>query len=108
MRRILHNCLRCKRDTVLPKPTSTRDLPKERLSFGPYNAKRSKMTRTNKGVKKCYDVLFTCLTRAIHIELAGDRSTDDFLLALQKLAIVEPSKSFNLITEQTLLEPPIK
>ena len=72
------------------------DLPKERLSigktpfnntrvdyFGPYYVKKSKMTRTTKGVNKCYGVLFTCLTtRAMHIELAGDLSTDDFLLAL--------------------------
>ena len=43
------------------------------------------MTRTTRGVKKCYGVLFTCLTmRAIHIELAGDLSTDDFLLALRR------------------------
>ena len=43
------------------------------------------MTRTTKSVKKCYGLLFTCLMmRAIHIELAGDLSTDDFLLALQR------------------------
>ena len=76
--------------------------------FGPYYVKKSKMTRTTKGVKKCYGVLFTCLTtRAIHIELAGDLSTDGFLLG-DLSAVVEPSKSFDLITEQTLLEPTTK
>ena len=98
IRRILHNCLRCKRDRVLPKPTFMGDLPKERLSigktpfnntgvhyFGLYYVKKSKMTRTTKGVKKCNGVLFTCLmTSTIRVELAGDLSTDEFLLALQR------------------------
>ena len=75
------------------------DLPEERLSiaktpfkntgvdyFRPYYVKRSKMNRTTKGVKKYYGILFTCLmTRAIHIELAGELSTADFLLALRRL-----------------------
>ena len=73
------------------------DLPKERLSigktpfnntgvdcFGLYYVKKSKTNRTTKGVKKYYGELFICLTtRAIHIKLAGDHSTDDFLLALR-------------------------
>ena len=98
IRRILHNCLRCKRDRVLPKPTFMGDLPKERLSigktpfnntgvhyFGLYYVKKSKMTRTTKCVKKCNGVLFTCLmTSTIRVELAGDLSTDEFLLALQR------------------------
>ena len=39
IRTILHNCLRCKRDRVLPKPTFMGDLPKERLSIDntPFN-----------------------------------------------------------------------
>ena len=74
------------------------DLQKERLSigktsfnntgvdwFGTYYVKRSKMTRTAKGVKNYYGALFTCLTtRAIHIEVAGDFYSDDFLLALRR------------------------
>ena len=97
--KILHNCLRCKRDSISPEPRFMGDFPKERLSidktpyfapyfgpdFGPYYLKRSKMTRTTKGVKKCFVVLFTCLTtRAIHIGLAEDLSTDGFLLALRR------------------------
>ena len=111
IRRILHNCLRYKRDRALPKPTFMGDLPFNNTGvdcFGPYYVKKSKMTRTTKGVKKCYGVLFTCLTtRAIHIELAGDLSNDGFLLG-DLSAVVEPSKSFDLITEQTLLEPTMK
>ena len=90
------------------------DFPKERLSiektpyfapyfspdFGPYYLKRSKMTRTTKGVKKCFVVLFTCLTTgAIHIGLAEDLSTDGFLLALRRFisrcGTVEISQSDN-------------
>ncbi|KAJ4427074.1 hypothetical protein ANN_24689 [Periplaneta americana] len=37
--------------------------------------------------KKCYIALFTCATtRAMHLELCSDMSTDTFLLALQRFA----------------------
>ena len=74
------------------------DLPKERVKigekpfsntgvdyFGPYLVKKNRETRSTKALTKRYGVIFTCLTtRAIHIELAGDLSTDSFLLALRR------------------------
>ena len=74
------------------------DVPKERLSigdkpflnigivyFGPYHVKMKKRTRSNSGTAKRYGVLFTCLmTRAVHIELAKDLSTDAFILTLRR------------------------
>ena len=51
--------------------------------FGLYNYKISKKNRTAKGVQNCYGVLFIYpTTKTIHIELPGELSTNDFLLAL--------------------------
>ena len=55
--------------------------------FGPNTIKRGKRTRASTGTDKRYGVVFTCLTyRAIHLELAGDLSTDRFIMALQRFA----------------------
>ena len=79
-----------------PRNPFTSDLPKERFTinekpfsktginyFGPIYVKTSKRTRSTQGNKKRYGVLFTCLTtRAIHLEVAGDLSTDSFIMSL--------------------------
>ena len=53
--------------------------------FGPLLIKRGKRTHSNCGTTKRYGALFTCLTtRAVHVELAGDLSTDSFILALRR------------------------
>ena len=74
------------------------ELPKERSDayekpfyntgidfFGPIIVKLSKKTRVNQAKAKRYGVIFTCLaTRAIHIEIAGDLTTDSFILLLHR------------------------
>ena len=53
--------------------------------FGPILVKNSKRTRFTSGHNKRYGVVFTCLiTRATHLELAGDLSTDSFILSLKR------------------------
>ena len=53
--------------------------------FGPIQAKNSRKTRRNQGTLKTYGVIFTCLnTRATHIKLSGDLSTDSFILSLRR------------------------
>ena len=40
----------------------------------------------NRGEKKAYILLFTCsLTRAIHLELLPDQTTNEFIRALNRL-----------------------
>ena len=92
---IIQNCFICKRQNVKPKAPIMSDLPKERLSFnekpfthtgidyfGPINVKLTRKTRSNQATHKRYGALFTCLTtRAVHLELASDLSTDIFILA---------------------------
>ena len=72
------------------------ELPKERLDayqkpfyntgidfFGPVIVKLSRKTCANQAKAKRYGVIFTCMTtRAIHLEIAGDLTTDSFILAL--------------------------
>ena len=74
------------------------ELPNERLSvvdhpfahtganyFGPLLVKFNKKMRANQAVAKRYGAIFTCLSsHALHIELAGDLSTDSFILALRR------------------------
>ena len=73
-------------------------LPNDRLSvvekpfskvgvdyFGPLVVKLSKRTQSNQATVKRYGVLFTGLTtRTVHLEIAGDISTDSFILVLRQ------------------------
>ena len=73
-------------------------LPNDRLSvvekpfskvgadyFGPLVVTLSKCTQSNQATVKRYGVLFTCLTtRTVHLEIAGDISTDSFILVLRQ------------------------
>ena len=71
------------------------DLPAQRLAiyepafsyisglFWSYHFKAKQKIRINSEQSKCYGVLFTCLTaRVVHLEIAGNSSTDSFILAL--------------------------
>ena len=80
------------------KTTVYADLPAERLAFyelvfsytgvdyfGLIILQQSKKTGTNLRESKCYGVVFTCLiTRVVHLEVAGNLSTESFILALRR------------------------
>ena len=97
-RKVLKECQYCKRQTLKPLSPMMSDLPKQRLDigssafnntmtdyFGPMIVKLNKGTRTSQATTKRYGAIFSCLTtRATHIELVGDLSTDKFILALRR------------------------
>ena len=96
VRKILQRFLYCERTRVQPRSPIMADLPDERVGlykpafsytgidfFGPLVVKHSKRARTTQTRVKRYDPVFVCLTtRAVHLDLVGDLSTDRFLLAL--------------------------
>ena len=98
IRKVLNDCMYCKRLRIHPNSPFMSDLPPERLSsflppfyftgvdyFGPLTIKLNRKTRGTSGTAKRYGALFTCMTtRAVHLELAGDLSTDSFILALRR------------------------
>ena len=98
IRKVLFDCHYFKRQRVLRKPPLISELPLERLSvvdqpfihtgvdyFGPLLVRLNKKIRANQAVAKRYGATFTCLSlHALHIELAGDMSTDSFILALRR------------------------
>ena len=50
--------------------------------FGLLVVRLAKRTQSNQATAKIYRVLFTCLTtRAVNLEIAGDMSADNFILA---------------------------
>ena len=91
---IKHNCVTCKKlDRLLVKQQMGK-LPIERLKpsppwyycgvdlFGPYNVRDEVKKRTT---GKAYGVIFTCLSsRAVHVDLAPDYSTEKFLMVLRR------------------------
>ncbi|KAH0807440.1 hypothetical protein GEV33_015351 [Tenebrio molitor] len=95
VRKIIHSCVKCNRAN--PKPISQKmgDLPKERLQpsrpfstsgvdyAGPYLIKSSKLRNAKK--VKSYIARFVCFsTKAVHLELVGDLTTESFLAAFKR------------------------
>ena len=93
VRSIRNSCQVCKNQRSKPYQPEMAALPDCRLNykirpftstgidyFGPYQVRIGRRT------EKRYGVIFTCLsTRAIHLELAHDLSTDSCLLALRRM-----------------------
>jgi hypothetical protein len=89
---VVQSCVVCKRIIAPPEQQKMSDLPEDRIIsgerpftrvgvdyFGPMLVKRARSR-----VKR-YGCVFTCLvTRAIHIEVSSELSTDSFLQALQR------------------------
>ena len=92
VRRVLRNCMICRKYQGKPMTQLMSDLPASRVKgdvppfthvgvdyFGPFN-----ITHGRKSEKR-YGVIFTCMSsRAIHIEIAPSLSTDSFLNAFRR------------------------
>ena len=92
VRRVLANCLQCKRIRQPPEQQKMADLPQDRVSaleppftytgidlFGPFFVSRGRTQM------KRYGVIFSCLSmRAVHLEVASSLSTDSFICAFRR------------------------
>lgn len=93
--RRLKKCMRCARYRAKRGEQMMGNLPRVRLNFtrpfekvgidyaGPIGIKTSKLR--NAPIAKAYIALFVCMaTKAIHLEVASDQTTDAFLAALRR------------------------
>ena len=98
LKKVIKDCLHCKRLRTKPIPPLMSELPYDRIEigqlqfyntgidyFGPILTKQSRRTRSTTGKTKRWGALFTCLnTRLVHIEIVWDLTTDPFILALRR------------------------
>ena len=95
VKRLLRSCAPCKRLRGKPMEQKMSDLPEARVSqsepftmvgcdaFGPFHVKN--------GRKQCkrYGLIFTCLySRAVHLEMAYELSTDSFINAYRRFVSI--------------------
>ena len=92
VRRVLRDCVKCKRRAARPSHQRMADLPQDRVTpgeppfshvrvdcFGPF------ITKRGRSEVKPYGCVFTCLAiRAIHIEVLFSLDTDSFMNALRR------------------------
>lgn len=91
VKKVVSRCTLCKRFKVKAGQQTTAPLPKDRITESPpfevtglYFA-GPLYVKAQGSIKKSYIALFTCaVTRAIHLELVSDQSTENFLLALKR------------------------
>ncbi|XP_036140869.1 uncharacterized protein LOC118644969 [Monomorium pharaonis] len=94
-KRVIHRCVRCVRWRAAPAPQQMGDLPQERVRpFRPFlntgiDYAGPVQLRTTKGrghrSYKAYVAVFVCLsTRAVHLEVVSDYTTEAFLAALRR------------------------
>ena len=92
VRKVINNCVVCRRFHAAPQQQKMGDLPKDRVTpgdppftytgvdlFGPFEVKRGR------SILKRYGCIFVCLTiKAVHIEVTDSLQTDSFINALQR------------------------
>ena len=98
VKEIIRRCVKCKVKLKRLEGQQMSTLPIERIKpcpaftnigvdyFGPFRVKGEVQKRVT---GKCFGVLFTCLvSRAVHLDIAGDYSTDEFLHTLRRFASI--------------------
>ena len=94
----IRQCVRCRRVRAPPEEQRMADLPSDRVEptptftycgmdcFGPFHTKQGRKEQ------KRYGLLFTCLcSRAVHIEMLEDMTTDAFINALRCFVAIRGS-----------------
>lgn len=91
VKRVINDCLVCRRFSARPAAQMTGQLPKDRIVEGPpFSVTGVDFTgpvfvKLGKEIQKSYITLFTCaITRAVHLELVSDMSSQKFILALRR------------------------
>ncbi len=97
--KVIQDCVSCKRQNARHREQIMAPLPSFRLpqsggypfevcsvdAFGPINVKYKFGTRADSGSRKRWVILYTCCaTRAIHLEVAENASTDAFFSTLDR------------------------
>ena len=88
IRKIITDCLHCRKVSATPSPPFMADIPEERLvliilDHFTSNYQKPQDQTLQKGGD--YRVIFTCITtRAVHLEISNDLSTDSFILSLKR------------------------
>ncbi|XP_057711992.1 uncharacterized protein LOC130929085 [Corythoichthys intestinalis] len=91
VKRVVSQCYICRKLKVKPAQQIMAPLPRDRVTESPpfevtgVDFAGPLYVRSNTQPKKAYIALFTCaVTRAVHLELVSDQSTEHFLLALKR------------------------
>ncbi|XP_041675417.1 uncharacterized protein LOC108112994 [Drosophila eugracilis] len=91
LKEVTSSCNKCKLQRTWPMPPIMRPLPEDRLEAGGWSFKYTRLdyfgpllVTVARHRDKRWVALFTCLTtRAIHLELAHDLSTDSCIIAIR-------------------------
>ncbi|XP_038162876.1 uncharacterized protein LOC119797746 [Cyprinodon tularosa] len=91
VKKVVSRCVFCKRFKAKAGQQTTAPLPKDRITESPpfeitgVDFAGPLYVKTQNSMTKAYIALFTCaVTRAVHLELVSDLSTENFLLALKR------------------------
>lgn len=91
VRQVISRCTFCKRFKARAGQQVTAPLPRDRITESPpsditgVDFAGPLYVKEQRSMRKSYVALFTCaVTRAVHLELLSDQSTDNFLLALKR------------------------
>lgn len=91
VKKVVSRCVICKKFKAKAGQQTTAPLPRDRITESPpfeitgVDFAGPLYVKTQNVMTKAYIALFTCaVTRAVHLELVSDMSTENFLLALKR------------------------
>ena len=101
VRKVIHNCVLCRKLRAPTEHQLMSDLPSDRLAevplfthtgmdaFGPFQIAEGTTTRRTQSTKKVWAIIFTCLSsRAIHLEMLPSMDTSSFKNAFRRFVSI--------------------